>query len=433
MAAKTLGDALEKSRSLAITGQMRESARHLEENQVGQANQRQQDVDAALEELLDALANRREQQLSRKIEQLKEAEAQLETLQRRQQQLREQLEKAGEEPDARKREQELQRLSKQQQKLAEETKKMAQRLEKLQAPKAAQKTQQASGQQDGASKAGDEGKQKDAADLAKEAEDLLEEAKKEVQEQVKKAEQDLFFEQLAKLEQAIEGLVMRQESVRDQTIELNDLRESQKDWRREQVPTVRNIAAEERLLGEECGALAEKVAQAEAFALGLRGAMREMLRAAGRLDQLETGAQTQETIEVARNRLVQLQEALKPPQPNNEDNNRDNNPGEEQENPDQQPPSDQIQSLAELKLLKSMQVEINRRTTELEERKVRDGSLEDDAENELVELSQEQGHLADIVVNLIESMKADPEDNPDSLPAGDLDKELDDALLEGIE
>jgi hypothetical protein len=59
--------------------------------------------------------------------------------------------------------------------------------------------------------------------------------------------------------------------------------------------------------------------------------------------------------------------------------------------------------------------------------------LEDDAENELVELSQEQGHLADIVVNLIESMKADPEDNPDSLPAGDLDKELDDALLEGIE
>ncbi|MFT5525779.1 MAG: hypothetical protein ACI9HK_003749 [Pirellulaceae bacterium] len=439
IAAKSLRDALKKSRGLAITGQMRESARHLDEYQVGQANQRQQDVDAALEELLDALANRREQQLSRKIEQLKEAAGELESLQRRQQQLREELEKAGREQNATKREQELQRLSRQQQKLAEESKQMARRLEKLQAPQAARKTQQASGQQDGAAKAGGEGKQKDAADLAKEAEDLLEEAKKEVQEQVKKAEQDLFFEQLAKLEQAIEGLVMRQESVRDQTAELNDLRKSQPDWRREQVPTVRNIAAEERLIGEECGALAEKVAQAEAFALGLRGAMREMLRAAGRLDQLDTGTQTQETIEVARNRLVQLQEALKPPQNNNENNNNENNPGEEQQNEQQQPPADQIQSLAELKLLKSMQEEINRRTSELETRRLREGKLDQDAERELIELSQEQGHLADIVINLIESMKANPEDDPESLPElepeleSDVDKDLDAALLEGIE
>jgi hypothetical protein len=72
-------------------------------------------------------------------------------------------------------------------------------------------------------------------------------------------------------------------------------------------------------------------------------------------------------------------------------------------------------ALAELKLLRLMQQEINRRTTEIEDQR-RSGALSPELEQELIELSAEQGRLADLMLNLSRPSVQNPEDNPAGLP-----------------
>ena len=76
----------------------------------------------------------------------------------------------------------------------------------------------------------------------------------------------------------------------------------------------------------------------------------------------------------------------------------------------------QIRSAAELRLLKSIQQQINDRTQALDE--VRRGitQLTEDQQSELAELSREQGRLADLVTNMMAAEDQRPEDDPDALP-----------------
>ena len=56
-----LADAVELARRQAIGSDMRDSARFVEDNRLGQSLDRQKAIDAKLDELLDILSNRREQ------------------------------------------------------------------------------------------------------------------------------------------------------------------------------------------------------------------------------------------------------------------------------------------------------------------------------------------------------------------------------------
>ena len=91
-------------------------------------------------------------------------------------------------------------------------------------------------------------------------------------------------------------------------------------------------------------------------------------------------------------------------------------PNQEGNPPMGQPPGNLAGAMAELKLLKLLQEEINRRTAELEESRAKDGQLSPAVEDELAALAREQGRLADMVYNLIEATAPRPEDDPDALP-----------------
>jgi hypothetical protein len=433
LAAATIADALDAAQRLAIGGQMRESGRSLESNRIGQSSQLQQETIGGLEELLDVLANRREHELGRLVKQLREAADELNQLRQRQKELTKQIEQAANNPDAEARKRELERLTKEQQEAAAQANQLARRLMRLQAERAGSSTSRAGAHSDKAAEASQQGDAARALDEAQQAERRLEDAQRELQEELQQVEQDLLHEQLARLEQDIVGMLGRQQRIVDETIRLDGLRLAQGRFERSQLKSVFDLAAEQQTLASEAGVFAEKVAQAEAFALGLRGIIRQMQRAAMLLDARETGAETKQAEQQAFARLQQLLEALRPDSQAGDDGGGGGQGGGNQQ---QGPPADVIRALAELKLLKLMQEEIMRRTAELEDAQRRGGGLTDEQQTELAALAQEQGRLADLIFNLAPPPAPNPEDNPDQLPdvrqPKNLDDELDKALRDAL-
>ena len=86
-----------------------------------------------------------------------------------------------------------------------------------------------------------------------------------------------------------------------------------------------------------------------------------------------------------------------------------------------------LHDIAELKLLKLMQEDVNGRTRALEDQLVRAKTLTNLQQREYQQLSQEQGQLADLVLGLQAGEAADDQDNPENLPdvRDDLDVDVD--------
>jgi len=439
LAAETLADAVDVARRAAIGGQMHESARQVDRNHVGQAAETQKTIVKSLQELIDTLANRREHELDRRLRKMDEAADELKELRKKTKELQDKIDRAADESDEQTRKRELQRLSREQKKLAEEAKRLARRLQRLQAERSASLIEEASSQLDAAAEACENGKRESALEQAQKAESKLEEAERELDKERRKAQQDLLDEQMGRLEQQIAGLVARQQAIIDTTMELDGLRVQQNGrLTRGQLASVGDVARQQRSLATDCAALAEKIVRAKSFVLALEGAMREMDRAADGLDRADTGESTQQSQLAAHARLRQLQEALK------RDDSQTSEPPESKNGggggSKQPPPADAVQRLAELKLLKLMQLEINRRTRELEEVRRRKGRLSEEQLDVLRDLSVEQGRLADLAMDLTVPTEGKPEEDPANLPdlsddnpGVELEDSLDDELLEGLD
>ena len=280
---------------------------------------------------------------------------------------------------------------------------------------------QASGQ------AGEQANQNEAAEQAKSALEKLQQARKELAQQVRQAEQDLFLERLARLEQKIRGLAMRQESIRETLRELI-LADGEGQLTREQLATLDRLAEHQSDLGVETGEMGDKVADAAVFALALEAASREMSRAGDFLNSRQLAdADLAET--VALTRLQQILDALKPGKPPQGDPQQ-KPPGGQDGKP--KPPADGIDQLAQLKLVKLLQEEIHRRTMELEKLSV-SRPLSPSQLSEYEDLSLEQGRLADIVGDLIQAAEQAASDENLLDDPDQLGRELLEDLESGLE
>jgi hypothetical protein len=410
LAAEMLADAVHLARQAAISGQMREGGRQIEANQVGQAVDTQRNVENDLAELLDALANRREQELDRRVQGLEEAQRQIEQLRRNLETLRQQLEQNQQTTDAEARRRELERLARQAEPLAEQAKRLERRLQRLQAEKTAETLDRAASHLRQAAQAGQQGQAAETIEQAEQAEQALEQAQQRLQAQRQQVEKDLFQEMMARLEQQISALVRRQQGLLDTAIELEGLRGSpESPFTKAQMASLRDLALTQRTLSNETTRLAEQVVQSRVFEMGLRGAATEMDYAARALDRQQTGSTTERHQRNAMARLANLIEALKKDAPSQD-------PPPDDESPPEQAGEDAIQRLAELKLLRSMQIEVNRQTAELGEVLERTGPEAEAALRRLDELAVEQGRLADLMLELSQESAERPEDDPDQLP-----------------
>ena len=139
-----------------------------------------------------------------------------------------------------------------------------------------------------------------------------------------------------------------------------------------------------------------------AFALALDGASRDMDQAAGFLDRYQTAAETQQAQQNAMHRLDLLLDALKPEPPENQPNPPANAENKPPANANQTPKQGQSTvNLSELKLLKMLQEDINRRTAALAEAVGSEGKSTDQQRKEYEQLAEEQARLAELILKMM--------------------------------
>ena len=422
LAADTVADAVALAMELMIGARMRAAGESVGANRMGRAVDDQKLIAEHLREVLDVLANRRENELVRLVKKLREAEAQLDDLAQKQEALQGQFQAAAKNPDEKQREEDLKRLSRQEQQLKQETERMSRQLQRLSAPEVAKKTNLASEKMEQAKKLGEKGEGKKAGDQAEAAKKDLEDAKRQLAEKRRQAEVDMATEQLARLADTITAVRKRQQGALDETRRLADLGQTQAQLSQAQQVSLIDLARLQWSLEEETAGVARRLMGAEVFALALSGSAREMARSAGLLDRRQVGADTQAAQLDALARLDQLLEALKPEV--REEEGPQNQGGGAGGGKSPSSPAEAIKALAQLKLLKLMQDDVNSRTRTLEEAFGSMDDLADEAVQRYVELSEEQGRLAELILGLI-SPQDDPENDPAQLPDLRLEDEKD--------
>lgn len=424
LAAATIADALDQSRKQAVSGQMRQSGNQIEKNQTGLVDQSHKEISQNLQDLLDILSNRRENELSRLVKKLREAEKELSELQRKQLGLKKKMDEANKLQNPEERKRELERLAREQRELQQEAQRMSRKLERLQADRAGRSLAGASSKMGQSGAAGEKGDGGDAGEKAQQAGKDLEDAQQQLAERRKQAEADLAREQLAKIEDAMKGLVLREQKVLDETQQSHAKRDSGGKLTPGQQASVINIGHDQKLVQSETLALAEKISSAEVFKLALEGAAQDMGRAAARLARSDTGLATQQAEQSALARCRLLIEAMKPGEKKGKQGDEQ---GGGQGGGQQQGGQDGIRTIAELKLLKLLQEDLNLRFQQLTAPE--QPEPQEDPATRVAELTEEQLRLADLAFKLSQPADDKPEDDPEKLP----DLPLDDKLTPGKE
>ncbi|MGA2031544.1 MAG: hypothetical protein ABSG68_04755 [Thermoguttaceae bacterium] len=404
LAADTVIDALEEARRLGLGGDMRSAGSQLEENRIGRVSQSHQEIQAGLQDVLDILAGRREPELARLVKKLQEARGALDSLLAQQVGLRKNMAENAQSPNPA----ETERLRREQQRLRQEAERMARRLERLLAQEASRATAQAAAQM------GQAAVSADAANMHKQglqAEKSLEEARTRLAAKLSDVQAQLVAEQMARLEDTVRHLHGQQQGALEETRRIDALGRDQGHLTRAQAASLLDLLRTQQLLQADTARTAEQLAAAPAFHNMLSAAAARMERAAALLDGHATGPDTQQAQQQAIARLAMLLEALKPDTPAAK-------PGDPQQGGAGQGGGGQPGtplSLAELKLLKLMQEDINARTRQLQEQIGAAKELTARQLREYNELSDEQGRLADMVLQLLKPAP-NPEDRPPAEP-----------------
>ncbi|MEA1951810.1 MAG: hypothetical protein U9N87_10525, partial [Planctomycetota bacterium] len=389
LAAETLGDALHCMTQRRIAPRMRAADDNLRRNRIGQAAGDERRVIDDLQEVLNILANRREHELVRLVKRLREAESQLAELTRQQEKMAEQLEK----PEDGK----LPRLADEQKEIMKEAERLSRQLQRLLAQRSAEETASAAKAMSKAAQDAGKGDAKTAKKEADEARQALKRAGDELAQQRRRAEAELATEMMAGLVDALKALARRQDTAIEETERLDAMRKSGTPLTPGQLASLGNLAREQAVLAQDTRVLADKTVGAGVFKLALSTASAKMEGAAERLQRRQTGEETSSLQRDARRRLGQLLDALKSAKKEQKDSKGGGGAGGKGGGGQGQG----IKLVAQLKLFKMLQKEINKRTGELEKEYGGEKRPTDDIRREYQELAEEQRRLADLMMELL--------------------------------
>lgn len=407
LAAQAIADATAKAQQAATAGKMRQAGGNIEQNQIGQAAANQAQVQNDLEEMLDILSNRREHELARLVKKLAEAERELAQLGEAQSALQQKLAALAGQADSDAKREAQKKLAAEQDRLREQAERMARKLQRLQAQRPASQLAAGADQMKSASQQSSSGDSQSASQSADEARKKLAEAEKELAQARKQAESELAAEQFVKVRDQLVGLRDRQERAIEETHRLEVLRLVEGNFTPAQRESVRNAANTQMELAQILKELIRKLAGVSAFELALNNAGISMVAAAQQLEQEKTGEATIVYQSRALGRLENAIEALV------------NDPEEPGEDGQQQgddaggggagqggPPGEQIPALAQLKLVKLLQEDLNARTAEVARRVAASAKLED-FKAELEMIVEEQRELAELIRGFGETTEKD--------------------------
>jgi hypothetical protein len=403
-----------------VAGTMQDARTNLENNNLGAASKAQKESVKKLEELVKELEDRREAELDRLARKLRDAEQRMEELSKEQEELQKKSKEAGGISDPKQREEELRKLARRQQELQNKAKEMADELKRLRAERASQALGKASGEMGNAQEQLNQGGA--AEEKQDDALDRLDEARRELKRALGDTEEELAREQLAKVADLLKHLKERQEALIAEAGRIQKEVLEHKGWDRGHKLSLSSLERNQRALGEETGKVAEeKLADALVFARLLRKAAKAMDAAAGHVGEryqhvsenpqdTEADEETTRLQQEALRRLNQLLEAIKPDAgvPQRAANAGGDEPGAQAGKPAGNP--DGIPPLAQLKLLRTMQAEINQRTEEFTRQHPDLARLSEKDKTELQSIRHDQQEVADLLEELT---------RPEGEPQGD--------------
>ena len=410
LAATALGDAAEAARRLALAGAMREAAQRIGHNQIGQAMQGHQQVLRGLEELLDLLANRRERELDRVARNLRDASQELAAVHRRVAEAWEQLAKAGKAPAE---------FAARQEELARRGQALASRLAALLARESAALVGQAAEHLRSAAQATQPGQA--AAAAARRAEQLLAQARERLEQEILALEADLHAAHVAQLRQAVAELASRQRALRDSTGQLPKLTPDDSPARKADFEAgCRALAARQRAIFADTEKQAEKLSLGAPLKFALLWAGRPMEQAASLLDQAVADERTLQLQGEAIQGLQTILDTLA-------STPRSADTGTHAPKAAESPPREPAAHAAQVRVLRALQLEINRRTQELAQLAASKKTLTDEEEQRFAELAADQGRLAELVARALGASLPGTEKSRQP-PDRSLERELDEAL-----
>ena len=361
-----------------LLGRQKEASEKIERNDVGQARQAQESADRMLKAMQDTLQEKMGPDGDRlaKKQKLESAEHDLDALIRDQEQLQQRVDEAGRIAEPGQRKQALERLAREQEQVQERARELAQRLTRQRGEQAGQELRRAARAMDQARDALDQG---DAgADKQDDALDRLDDAQDQLVQQRKDAEEELQRETRARLMDALKGLKERQES---QVAESERLFQSAKqagDWSRPLQKSLRDMVGAESALGGEIEPLADKhfqnakviahlVRQAAAALAAVEPAVETVRNGPMDMDSWDNDRGTvQAPQRLALKRLTQLIDVLRDDEKDRQERaqkpSNPGDPGEPGAAAGNGAGADNIPPLAQLKILRAFQAEVNERT-----------------------------------------------------------------------
>ncbi|MDB5391144.1 MAG: hypothetical protein JWM11_6790, partial [Planctomycetaceae bacterium] len=407
-AAGRLQDALQQLQQKNTASKMRDAARKVGENNIGEATQLQQQLTKELEALENLLKNEAASDLESLVKQMEQSEKELANLQDEQEELVKKTKAAQEETDPKLKEEQLEKLKKDQEALQKKAEQLARKLERLKLDRPAKSAERAGERMENAQEELNKEDPNHADEQAQEAVEDLEQARKELAQEKQHAEESLAHEQLEKVSDEIKSLTERQKAVVEEIKRLDAAHAAKGNWTRPQLKSLRDLAETQRGLQVETLGLSEKLSSAKVFALAARGAARNMELAAGKLDEKETGTEAQQFAQAALQRFLDLQEAMKPEKPKKpEGGEAEQQPGNNAAGGEQKsPPIDTAALIAELKMLRSMQVDLNSRMLTLAVKRDQGNPLTAAELEELKKLGDEQGEMAELTTKFLELFDA---------------------------
>jgi len=416
--AEALQKAAAAGRAADVQKQMAQASQNIKDNKLGNAGQQQQQSTQALEKMARTLEDRREEELDLLAKKLREAQQELERLVEEQDLLQKKVKDAQQLADPKERAEALQRLAREQEKLRKESREMAQQLTRLRAGKAGQALRDAGGQMDQAGQQLERGE--DAQEDQDGALERLQDAADELAEAQEQAENELARERLIKIAEQIKLLRERQEAQPPESERLQKLVLQKKLWdvRDTTLSSMLRQREAQNTIGEEAGNLAkDKLKDADVFAHIMTRSARAMEQAAAsikervdrvvdrgdrKVDGPAEEASYQKTVKLQREALNYLDQLLGVLKEEEQKLAKAAGGGEGGGGGGggNGPDSDGIPPMAQLKLLKLLQLDVNQRTEEFGRKHPDAARLTADQKKELAVIRQDQADVSDLLDKL---------------------------------
>ncbi|MCE9603989.1 MAG: hypothetical protein K8U03_03705 [Planctomycetia bacterium] len=413
---ESLDRAVEAAEQANPSGAMRDAGQMLRDDQSGKAPARQQEALAKLGKVMQALSAQKIDELNRLVSKLKKAETDLASVAQEQKGLKSKFRDAQQVANETERKQELERLAKKQRELQEKNAKLAEELKRLRAERSAARLDQGGRKMEGAGQGAEQGDAAQAEEQSASAERDLENAQRELAQERRKAEADLAQEVAAKMEDDVKASIARQRRIVEEIVRYETMRQAGGLTRGAQIGLL-DLAEEQETLERDTRAAAERMRSAAAFKLGLESSAGEMARTAEMVRERRTDAATQRASQNAIRRLQQLLDAIKPrsqKKQGGEGGGGGQGEGEQGGGGEEAPTS-----LAEIVLIKLLQEDVNARTKELDQVRKR-GTLTPEESQEFKRLGEEQGKLAELLLDLVGEPKPQADESDVDLKDSDL-------------